>query len=110
MGDQRVKASMSKINADIAPYISKHLLGNATVDDKNVPVVISLLLHKYRNVDITEFYDSKIEKSCMRIVVKGLLGSEEKVLVITGMHTKKKLRTSSNWIDDIEEYLAATEN
>lgn len=110
MGEQRVKASMSKVNADIAPFISKHLLGNATVDDKNVSVIISLLLHKYRNVDITEFCDSKIEKSCMRIVVKGLLGSEEKVLVITGMRTKKKPRTSSNWIDDIEEYLAATED
>ncbi len=108
--DKRIKASMSKVNKDIAPYIKVHLFGKSTVDANNLSKVSMALLPKYNNVEIIQAREPGADgKPYMKITVKGTFKTEELILIITGKLNPKK-KTSAEWVDDIEDYLAATDD
>lgn len=113
MGDNRVKASMSEVEKVIAPYVKSHLFGDTMVDAVNTSKISMALLRKYKNVEIIGAVEPGPNgRTYMKIIVKGLFGAKEKILIVKGKTNVKKQRRNSSrhWVDDVEEYLAATED
>ena len=112
MRDNRVKATISKVNKDIAPYVKTHLFGRSTIAVNDCSKVSMALLPRYNNVEIIHAVEpGKGGKPYMRITDKGTFRKEEQILIVTGKFKSKKNQYSSrHWVDDIEEYLAAMED
>ncbi len=108
MADKLEKTTMNQVNTEILPYISTHIFGKNTIDGKNVATVSSLLLRKYRNVEIQEDWEPGFGgRPLLKIRVKRWYGVEENTLIITGKYKKKDM---NRWIDDMEGFLAAVED
>ncbi len=112
MKDKRIKTTMSKVNKEIAPYVKVHLFGKSTIDANNLSMVSLTLLPKYSNVEIIQAREPGVDgKPYMKISVKELFGTKEEIFIVTGKLSKKtKKKDSAAWVDDIEDYLAATED
>ena len=107
MADKRIKASMSKIRSDIAPYVKKHILGRDTIDEQHVNQIASLLLNRYSNVSMSRGIEPGANgKPWLKIAVKTFPIGDEKVYEVTNSSKRKTKRDNSEWIDRIEEYEA----
>ncbi len=113
---ERVKANKSSVMADIKPYIEKHLFGRPTISEDKMGIVSGILLHKYSNLEIMQTLEPGSDgKSIYKITIKGFLAGDEIILDILdrkGKPVKRpmKKKDSAKWVDDIEEFLAATED
>lgn len=113
MRHNRVKATMSEVERDIAPFVKSHLFGDTTVDAANISKISMKILPKYKNVEIMGAVEPGPNgRPYLKITVKDLFGAKDKILIVKGdLNVRKQQRNSSrHWVDDIEEYLAATED
>ncbi|MCD7765367.1 MAG: IS110 family transposase [Lachnospiraceae bacterium] len=102
MIDKRVKATMSKVQEEIAPFVKKHVFSRDTVDAKYIRQIAVLFLHQYNNVSICQGLERKDGKPWLKITVKTFPFSEDKILEVTGIPKEKK-NNNLDWIDHIEE-------
>ena len=54
MADNRKKASMSQVLADIKPYITKKLMATPYVKEQDIQVICQILLPRYKNVQLMQ--------------------------------------------------------
>ncbi len=107
MSDKRKKATMNRVQKEIAPYIKKHVFGRDTVDAKHISQIAVLLLNQYNNVTLSQGADpGKNGKFWLKIRVKSFPFSEEKVLEVTGALKKRKKKDDLDWIDYMEYFEA----
>ena len=69
MADNRKKASMSQVLADIKPYITKKLMSTPYVKEQDIQVICQILLPRYKNVQLMQGLTNN--KPDFRIQVKG---------------------------------------
>ncbi len=76
MADNRKKASMSQVLADIKPYITKKFMAVPCIKEQDIQTICQILLPRYKNVQLMQGLTNN--KPDVRIQVKGLFGTEEK--------------------------------
>ncbi len=76
MADNRKKASMSQVLADIKPYITKKFMAVPCTKEQNIQTICQILLPKYKNVQLMLGLTNN--RPDVRIQIKGLFGTEEK--------------------------------
>lgn len=107
MADKRVKATMSRVQEEIKPFVKKHIFGRDTVDAKYIRQIAVLLLNQYNNVSISQGLDQgKNGKPWLKITVKSFPFGEDKILEVMGVPKEKKKKDDLDWIDHIEEFEA----
>lgn len=87
MIDNRKKASMSQVLADIKPYITKKFMTALCVKEQDIQFVCQILLPRYKNVQLMQGLTNN--KPDFRIQVKGLFGTEEKRFEVVGSDKKR---------------------
>ena len=112
--DNRRKASLSQVNSEVKPFIKKHLLGKNTVEANDINSLVRALLTKYSNVQISQGVAPGVDgKPWLKIKVKGMIKTSEILLEVEGKYRPPKSKGKKldlGWIDEIEDYLAATED
>ena len=111
MADNRKKASMSQVLADIKPYITKKLMATPYVKEQDIQVICQILLPRYKNVQLMQGLTNN--KPDFRIQVKGLFVTEEKRFEVIGGDKKRpvtKKKSDLGWIDRLEEIDAALDD
>ena len=104
MIDNRKKASMSQVLADIKPYITKKFMAAPCVKEQDIQVICQILLLRYKNVQLMQGMTNN--KPDFRIQVIGLFGTEEKRFEVVGGDKKRpatKKKSDLGWIDRLEE-------
>lgn len=104
MADNRKKASMSQVLADIRPYMTKKFMAAPCVKEQNIRAICQILLPRYKNVQLMQGLTNN--KPDFRIQVKGLFGTEEKQFEVVGGDKKRpatKKSSNLSWIDRLEE-------
>ena len=86
MIDNRKKASMSQVLADIKPYITKKFMTAPRVKEQDIQFICQILLPRYKNVQLMQGLTNKPD---FRIQVKGLFGTEEKRFEVVGSDKKR---------------------
>ena len=76
MTDVRRKATMSRVLADIKPYITKRFMAALCVKEQDIQAICQILLPIYKNVQLMQGLTNN--KPDFRIQVKGLFGTKEK--------------------------------
>ena len=107
MADNRKKASMSQVLADIKPYITKKLC----IKEQDIQAICQILLPRYKNVQLMQGLTNN--KPDFRIQVKGLFGTEEKRFEVVGGDKKRsatKKKSDLGCIDRLEEIDAALDD
>ena len=54
MADNRKKASMSQVLADIKPYITKKFMTAPCVKEQDIQFICQILLHRYKNEQLMQ--------------------------------------------------------
>ena len=111
MIDNRKKASMSQVLADIKPYITKKFMAAPCIKEQDIQAICQSLLPGYNNVQLMQGLTNN--KPDFRIQVKGLLGTEEKRFEVVGGDKKRpatKKKSDLGWIDRLEEIDAALDD
>ena len=111
MPDARKKGTMSQVLTDIKPYITKKFLSASYISEQDIPAICQVLLPKYKNVTLLQGLTDN--KPCLKIQVKGIFGTEEKVFEIVESKKKKpiaKKKNNRNWIDELEKIDAALDD
>ena len=110
MADNRKKASMSQVLADIKPYIKKKYMAIPCVNEQDIQTICQIFLPRYKNVQLMQgLTNNKLD---LRIQVKNLVWTEEKRFEVVGGDKKKsatKEKFDLSWIDQLEEIDAATD-
>lgn len=86
MIDNRKKASMSQVLADIKPYITKKFMTAPCAKEQDIQFICQILLPRYKNVQLMQGLTNKPD---FRIQVKGLFGTEEKRFEVVGSDKKR---------------------
>ena len=88
MIDNRKKASMSQVLADIKPYITKKFMAVPCIKEQDIQAICQILLPRYKNVQLMQGLTNN--KPDFRIQVKSLFGTEEKLSLIhiSSAHSK----------------------
>lgn len=108
MADNRKKASMSQVLADIKPYITKKFMAVPCIKEQDIQAICQILLPRYKNVQLMQGLTNN--KPDFRIQVKGLFGTEEKRFEVVCGDKKRsaaKKKSDLGWIDRMEEIDAA---
>lgn len=111
MPDARKKAKMSQVLTEIKPYITKKFMAAPYICEQDIPIICQVLLPKYKNVTLLQGLANN--KPCLKIQVKGLFGTDEKIFEIMESKKRKsatKKITNRNWVDEIEEIDAALDD
>ena len=111
MADNRKKASMSQVLADIKPYITKKFMATPYIKEQDIQAICQILLPRYKNVQLMQGLTNN--KPDFRIQVKGLFGTEEKRFEVVGGDKKRsatKKKSDLGWIDRLEEIDAALDD
>ena len=111
MTDNRKKASMSQVLADIKPYIAKMFMAAPCIKKQDIHAICQILLLRYKNVQLMQGLTNN--KPDFRIQVKGLFGTEEKrfeVVVGDKKSSAAKKKSDLGWIDRLEEIDAALDD
>ena len=111
MADNRKKASMSQVLADIKPYITKKFMAVPCIKEQDIQAICQILLPRYKNVQLMQGLTNN--KPDFRIQVKGWFGTEEKRFEVVGGDKKSyaaKKRSGLGWIDRLEEIDAALDD
>ena len=111
MADNRKKASMSQVLADIKPYTTKKFMAVPCIKEQDIQAICQSLLPRYKNVQLMQGLTNN--KPDFRIQVKGLYGTEEKRFEVVGGDKKRpatKKKSDLGWIDRMEEIDAALDD
>lgn len=111
MADTRKKASMSRVLADIKPYITKRFMAAPCVKEQDIQIICQILLPRYKNVQLMQGLTNN--KPDFRIQVKGMFGMEEKRFEVVGGVKKRpasEKKSDRSWIDRLEEIDAALDD
>ena len=111
MADNRKKASMSQVLADIKPYITKEFMAAPCVKEQDIHAISQILLPRYKNVQLVQGLANN--KPDFRIQVKGLFRTEEKRVEVVGGDKKRpgsKKKSDRGWGDRLEKIDAALDD
>ena len=111
MIDNRKKASMSQVLADIKPYITKKFMEASCIKEQDIQAIRQILLPRFENVQLIQGLTNN--KPDFRIQVKGLFGMEEKRFEVVCGNKKSpatKKKSDLGWIDRLEEIDAALDD
>ncbi len=96
MADNRKKASMSQVLADIKPYITKKFMAVPCIKEQDIQAICQILLPRYKNVQLMQGLANN--KPDFRIQVKSLFGTEEKRFEVVGGDKKdQQPRRNLTW-------------
>ena len=111
MPGAKKNGNMSQVMTEIKPYITKKFMAAPYILEQDIPIICQILLPKYKNVTLLQGLANN--KPCLKIQVKGFLGTDEKIFEIMESKKRKSVTkkiTNRNWVDEIEEIDAALDD